>query len=56
MLVGESPHSNAAVVNENRERIEEIKLQNEPEHYKTNKMTCAPNKDSDQLGHPLSLI
>ena len=26
----------------------------EPQHYKTNKMTCAPSEDSDQPGHPLS--
>ena len=25
-------------------------------HAKTNKMTCAPSDDSDQPGHPLSLI
>ena len=31
-------------------------ITNEPEHGKTNKMTCAPIKDSDQLGHPHSLI
>ena len=24
----------------------------EPQHYKTNKMTCAPSEDSDQPGHP----
>ena len=29
---------------------------NEPVHDKTNKMTCAPSKDSDQPGHPPSLI
>ena len=23
----------------------------EPQHYKTNKMTCAPSEDSDQPGH-----
>ena len=28
----------------------------EPQHYKTNKMACAPSKDSDQPGHPPSLI
>ena len=28
----------------------------EPAHDKTNKMTCVPSKDSDQSGHPLSLI
>ena len=28
----------------------------EPQHYKTNKMTCAPGEDSDQPGHPPSLI
>ena len=30
--------------------------QNEPPHDKTNKMTCAPSEDSDQPGHPPSLI
>ena len=29
---------------------------NEPHHDKTNKMACAPSKDSDQPGHPPSLI
>ena len=29
---------------------------NEPAHDKTNKMTCAPSEDSDQPGHPSSLI
>ena len=29
---------------------------NEPPHDKTNKMTGAPSEDSDQLGHPSSLI
>ena len=24
----------------------------EPQHYKTNKMTCASSEDSDQPGHP----
>ena len=28
----------------------------EPAHDKTNKMTCAPSEDSDQPGHPPSLI
>ena len=28
----------------------------EPQHYKTSKMTCAPSEDSDQPGHPPSLI
>ena len=28
----------------------------EPPHDKTNKMACAPSKDSDQLRHPPSLI
>ena len=26
----------------------------EPQHYKTNKMTCAPSEDLDQPGHPPS--
>ena len=30
--------------------------QDELQHEKTNKMTCAPSKDSDQPGHSLSLI
>ena len=30
--------------------------QNEPPHDKTNKTTCAPSEDSDQAGHPPSLI
>ena len=29
---------------------------NEPPHDKTNKMACAPSEDSDQPGHPHSLI
>ena len=29
---------------------------NEPPHDKTNKMACAPIEDSDQPGHPPSLI
>ena len=28
----------------------------EPKHDKTNKMSCGPSKDSDQPGHPPSLI
>ena len=28
----------------------------EPQHYKANKKTCAPSEDSDQPGHPPSLI
>ena len=28
----------------------------EPQHDRTNKLTCAPSEDSDQPGHPLSLI
>ena len=29
---------------------------NEPRHDKTNKMACVPSEDSDQPGHPPSLI
>ena len=32
------------------------KFTNEPQHNKTNKMICAPSEDSDQPGHPPSLI
>ena len=28
----------------------------EPQHDKTNKMTCAPIEDSNQAGHPPRLI
>ena len=31
-------------------------LLTEPTHDKSNKMTCAPSKDSDQPGHPSSQI
>ena len=30
--------------------------QGEPQHLKTNKLTCAPSEHSDQTGHPPSLI
>ena len=39
-----------------RQQREEQKPQNELPHDKTNKMTCAPSKDSDQPGHPPRLI
>ena len=29
---------------------------NEPPHDKTNKMVCAPSEDTDQPGHPPSVI
>ena len=34
----------------------EMKCTFEPPHDKTNKMACVPNEDSDQPGHPPSLI
>ena len=33
-----------------------LKVRNETAHDKTNKMACAPSEDSDQPGHPSSLI
>ena len=33
-----------------------IWVNDEPPHDKTNKMTSAPSEDSDQSGHPPSLI
>ena len=33
-----------------------IELEYEPHRDKTNKMVCAPSEDSDQSGHPPSLI
>ena len=33
-----------------------VKPQCEPPHDRTNKMACAPSEDSDQPGHPPSLI
>ena len=37
-------------------RIIIIHIAFEPQHDKTNKAACAPSKDSDQPGHPYSLI
>ena len=37
-------------------RHETMRLTFEPPHDKTNKMICAPSKDSDQPGHLPSLI
>ena len=34
----------------------DFSVQNMSPHDKTNKMACAPSKDSDQPGHPPSLI
>ena len=31
-------------------------IRNEPRHDKTNKIKCTPSEDSDQPGHPASLI
>ena len=36
--------------------IESFHLLFEPAHDKTYKMACAPSEDSDQPGHPPSLI
>ena len=33
-----------------------MQITNELQHVKTNKVACAPSKDSDQPGHPLCLI
>ena len=41
--------SNPASFSENEESLE-------PPRDKTNKMACAPSEDSDQPGHPPSLI
>ena len=38
------------------ENVSTVKFLNEPPHDKTNKMACAPSEDSDQPGHPPSLI
>ena len=38
------------------EKVCDDETQFEPPHDKTNKMTCAPSEDSDQPGHPPSLI
>ena len=34
-----------------KEREDLKNNKNEPQHDKTNKMTCAPSEDSDQPGH-----
>ena len=36
--------------------LKSIHFTNETFHDKTNKMACAPSDDSDQPGHPPSLI
>ena len=36
--------------------MEDLVKWNEPAHDKTNNMACAPSEDSDQPGHPPSLI
>ena len=36
--------------------IHHAHLHNEPRHDKANKIRCAPSEDSDQPGHPTSLI
>ena len=36
--------------------VDSRKKQFEPPHDKTNKMTSVPSEDSDQSGHPPSLI
>ena len=33
-----------------------LDFRNEPPHDKTNKMACMPSEDSDEPGHPPSLI
>ena len=40
----------------NRENLTCYKVRSELHRDKTNKMACAPSKDSDQPGHPPSLI
>ena len=37
-------------------QTEKFSYKYEPPHDKTNKMACAPSEDSDQPGHPPSLI
>ena len=44
------------VLVERRARKDDKRNTNEPHHDKTNKMICAPSEDSDQPGHPPSLI
>ena len=38
------------------DKITLLTIKNEPQHDKTNKMTCAPCEDSDQPRHPSGLI
>ena len=37
------------------DRLRNAKIK-EPQHYKKKKMICVPSEDSDQPGHPPSLI
>ena len=38
------------------QKVAYLVKQNEPHRDKTNEMACAPSEDSDQPGHPPSLI
>ena len=46
----------AHMINIDRAGTGQHKSSNEPHREITNKMVCAPSKDSDQPGHPPSLI
>ena len=54
MLSAESFTSMLSIKEKKRERPDIYNI--EPPHDKTNKMACAPSEDSDQTGHPPSLI
>ena len=49
-------HPKGADRMENSVDLDDSDKKNEPSHDKLNKMAYAPSEDSDQLGHPPSLI
>ena len=44
------------ILSQTGQDVRQKRLKYEPPHDKTNKLACAPNEDSDQPGHPPSLI
>ena len=53
---GVSGHPSYSTILEPNPEIIQVMNAFERQHDKTNKMTCAASEDSDQAGHPPSLI
>ena len=53
----ESIHISSLVLHKHARRAYFVQLYIfQPPHHKTNEVACAPSEDSDQPGHPLSLM